>query len=161
VRPGLLFKSSDKRKHEELKRKEKIQDKRMKMQQMEEVNRAAGLSKEIGADNKGFKMLEKMGFKPGGSLGKRAGNCGELKEPIRIEIKRGRGCLGQESVVQEKQKKREALGDVDSFRERLQVSSAAAQTSSDLARAQRICQTLDQKAVRPEEFTPILLQKIS
>ena len=37
----------------------------------EKEKREEGLSKTIGAENKGFEMLQKMGFKPGMTLGKK------------------------------------------------------------------------------------------
>ncbi len=38
---------------------------------LEAEKRDAGLSKTISSDNKGFAMLQKMGFKPGMTLGKK------------------------------------------------------------------------------------------
>lgn len=119
----------------------------MESKELEERNRVKGLNSEIGADNKGFKILEKMGFKPGERLGKRAGSCGALREPIPIELKRGRGCLGQKTKFIERKKEVEALADVGSFRERLQNTSVAYRTKSDLKKAQSVCQILDEKAV--------------
>ncbi len=39
--------------------------------QLEAEKREEGLQQSIGSDNKGFAMLEKMGFKPGMTLGKK------------------------------------------------------------------------------------------
>jgi len=83
-----------------------------------------------------------MGFKPGDAIGKRPGST---REPISIEVKRGRTCLGQKSVAREREEKKEALADVSSFRSRLQNNSAAANTKWDLNKAQRVCRNLDEK----------------
>lgn len=53
------------------------------------------LNKPISVENKGFQLLQKMGYKPGSSLGKNTSEQQGLKEPIKIDLKRGRGGLGK------------------------------------------------------------------
>ena len=43
--------------------------------QSELVRRDVGLGSKIGKDNKGFALLQKMGFKPGTALGKEGNSC--------------------------------------------------------------------------------------
>ena len=54
-------------KQKELNEVNKIKPKKV----LEKEKREEGLSKTIGAENKGFAMLQKMGFKPGMTLGKK------------------------------------------------------------------------------------------
>ena len=53
----------------------------------------AGLNKPIAKDSFGMRMLEKMGFKQGGGLGK-DGNG--IKEPIQIKVKSNKQGIGSE-----------------------------------------------------------------
>ncbi|XP_013786884.1 G patch domain-containing protein 11-like [Limulus polyphemus] len=73
IRPGLVFNHSLKRKHEL--EKQQIESKKINFQkpikQLEEENRLKGLSNALPENNKGFAMLQKMGYKPGMSLGKK------------------------------------------------------------------------------------------
>ena len=52
-------------------------------------------------ENKGFQMLQKLGFKPGSALGK-----GGLNEPIQVEIKNDRVGLGKTDTVKVKTENR-------------------------------------------------------
>jgi Fe2+ transport system protein FeoA len=162
VRPGLLHKHGDKRLHEKLKlkaeEKQKQLDKSNEERRLEETNREAGLSREIGAENIGFKMMEKMGFKPGSSIGKSSTG---LKAPIRVEVKRGRGCLGENTVLDEKRKKLEESADPDAYRARLQAATALKVTMRDLYHAQRACQNLDSSGVGHILFCLSMFQQYS
>ncbi len=66
---------------------------------LEAERREEGLSTAIDTkDNKGFAMLQKMGFKAGQGLGK----SGEGRtEPVAVEIKADRGGLGREAAIKE------------------------------------------------------------
>ena len=66
IRPGLLSKST-KRKFKEPK---KDMPRQKKVKVLEEEARSKGLSAPLSSDNKGFNMLQKMGYKAGASLGK-------------------------------------------------------------------------------------------
>jgi hypothetical protein len=60
----------------------------MRLNTLERDNLAEGLATPIDSDNKGFKLLHKMGYTPGESLGKpRGGN--NIIEPIPVVIKEG------------------------------------------------------------------------
>ncbi|XP_042205741.1 G patch domain-containing protein 11-like [Homarus americanus] len=74
IRPGLMFSHSSKR-QAEMEKKKKIKDvkQQTKFKTMKEVQKERleeGLSTAISSSNKGFSMLQKMGYKPGTSLGK-------------------------------------------------------------------------------------------
>ena len=56
----------------EIKQKELNEANKIKPRKVLEIEkREEGLSKTISSDNKGFAMLQKMGFKPGMTLGKK------------------------------------------------------------------------------------------
>ena len=68
----FIFKTyADKRSHELMKKKEEDREKavakepKKTKQELEEENRQEGLKKTIDASNKGFAMLQKMGYKAG------------------------------------------------------------------------------------------------
>ena len=68
VRPGLLSKSV-KRKIKATEQKKEL-PKKKKIKVLEEEARFKGLSAPLASDNKGFALLQKMGYKAGTSLGK-------------------------------------------------------------------------------------------
>lgn len=76
-----------KRKVEVERRRERLEEearKRPKPAEAERDQRARGLAQAIGAENKGFGMLMKMGFTPGQGLGK---DSSGMSHPIAIEMK--------------------------------------------------------------------------
>ncbi len=87
---------------------------------MEDEKRREGLDKRLDSSNKGFAMLQKMGYKPGTvrlirpnqsktvftrtffigeGLGKK--DVSGRVDPIPIEVKKDRGGLGREAVLRE------------------------------------------------------------
>ena len=79
-RPGLVHSAKTAReiekekKHRESNEKNKAKPKKV----LEQEKRSEGLSTAISSDNKGFSLLQKMGYKPGMVLGKR----GKLHRPF-------------------------------------------------------------------------------
>ena len=74
VRPGLVSKSVARRYENEAKHRVTNLANRQQNKprgQLETEQRDEGLKSAITADNKGFKLLEKMGYKPGTGIGKR------------------------------------------------------------------------------------------
>jgi len=74
VRPGLVSQSVSRRyqneaKHRAINLANRQQNK--PRQQLETEQRDEGLKIAITAENKGFKLLEKMGYKPGTGIGKK------------------------------------------------------------------------------------------
>lgn len=110
---------------------------------LEESQKAA-----IPTSNIGFKLLEKMGFKPGTGLGK---NKDGIQEPIEIKFREGKKGVGVESAIKEKAEKYwqeyEKLEKVqkDSFevisRRRIREQKSA----SDLYKSRVVCEQLDLK----------------
>lgn len=74
MRPGLLFSHSSKRQAQMEKRKsakDSANQHRFKStKKIQEERLEEGLSTAISQSNKGFSLLQKMGYKPGTSLGK-------------------------------------------------------------------------------------------
>ena len=76
-RPGLVFSSKDakaiqlEKRMRELNSKSKIKSKKV----IEEENRCQGLLTTIPCHNKGFSLMQKMGYKPGMVLGKHGMCC--------------------------------------------------------------------------------------
>lgn len=80
------------------------ENKKMFMRNREEEARKEGLSKALTKENKGFQLLQKMGFVPGSSLGK--AEVG-LIEPIAVDVRTKRYGLGATEMVQERVKQSE------------------------------------------------------
>lgn len=81
VRPGLLHNRNQQRSHEIFKKKQ-VQDAETREQHrpikvIEAQRREEGLQEAIGTGNKGFALLQKMGYKPGTAIGK-SGNCKDV-----------------------------------------------------------------------------------
>ncbi len=99
------------REHEMLKRKERRMEEEMarkrarkSVHELEADRRREGLEKRLDSSNKGFAMLQRMGYKAGEGLGKREEEGGAGKgrlEPIAVEVKADRGGLGREAVLKE------------------------------------------------------------
>lgn len=58
--------------HNQMKKKQKceLQNKMTSIKVLEEQRRQEGLEKAIDSNNKGFSLLQKMGYKPGSGIGK-------------------------------------------------------------------------------------------
>lgn len=76
VRPGLMFSHSSKRKADLDKKKLKKEIEQRKkfkpLRQVQQKRLEEGLTTAINSSNKGFSMLQKMGYIPGTSLGKQS-----------------------------------------------------------------------------------------
>jgi len=62
---------------------------------LEEESREKGLNEPLPESNKGFKILEKMGYKPGMGLGREGKG---MISPIQIDIKSGKSGLGKDKL---------------------------------------------------------------
>lgn len=142
---------SQKRKHDIYKKQVLMQEKKPKTYKEQEQDlREKGLSTAISSENKGFKMLEKMGFKPGTSLGKQSDG---LKEPINISLKKSNTGVGLEKEIVEvklkkKIRKEKHLENIEkefkaSRNEKLEIASLR----KDYYKAQRIIEELDFRTV--------------
>lgn len=72
VRPGLLLTHNQQRLHNQMKKKNEsdMLNKTPNIKALEELRRQEGLEKAIDSHNKGFSLLQKMGYKPGLGIGK-------------------------------------------------------------------------------------------
>lgn len=157
VRPGLLFSHSSKHKAEmEKKKRQKdtAHQRRFKsIKKVQEERLEEGLSTALSQDNKGFSMLQKMGYKPGTSLGKQS--QGRL-EPVAVEVKSDRMGLGWQQMITDHRKKlqerkrhkkqrQEVETDPEKFRQRLCSQRQEKFLLQDLMKSQRVCHQLDSK----------------
>ncbi|KAI7901917.1 uncharacterized protein BX663DRAFT_512896 [Cokeromyces recurvatus] len=149
----------------ELKRKEETYSERRKKQlreqekkshikpraQLEAEEREKGLKRSLDEDknNKGMKMLTKMGFKKGSSLGSGRG----IVEPIKIDMKLGRYGIGMESELQkrtreleeeEERKRKKTMANPDDFRALMAEKAKENQLTKYLNAAVSICEKLDE-----------------
>lgn len=160
IRPGLLFNRTQKRTHEIYKKKVQEKAKRPKSyHEQEQETREKGLNTAITSDNVGFKLLQKMGYKEGKSLGK--GDSG-LKEPINVILKESTSGMGREKHLEKmKQKKEKLKEDTLKLREREYLSARYEKTVQNMLRkdffkGQRVCEELDEREVYFDLF-PIRL----
>ncbi|KAK7504149.1 hypothetical protein BaRGS_00004453 [Batillaria attramentaria] len=120
---------------------------------IEQEKRTEGLTTAITSDNKGFSLLQKMGYKPGMVIGKKGTG---RAEPVPIEIKTDRGGLGRETEVKRKQEEVQAMrASMAAKRQRLEVKQkqsflqhmsdkfASKTTEKDLRTSQKACYQLD------------------
>ncbi|XP_041351990.1 G patch domain-containing protein 11-like [Gigantopelta aegis] len=120
---------------------------------LEKEKREDGLRKSLTSSNKGFAMLQKMGYKPGMAIGKTG--SGRM-EPVPIEVKFGRGGLGKEADLKRKQTNRIMMATVrrdkrqkfeveqhDQFIQRRREVQVDRRTENDLCKSQKVCEQLD------------------
>ncbi|KAK9890087.1 hypothetical protein WA026_008897 [Henosepilachna vigintioctopunctata] len=164
IRPGLLFNRGLKRAHELYKKRELRVKKLRPLKEIEKDVREEGLGTAISSDNKGFKLLEKMGFKQGDGLGKT--NSG-LKEPINIMLRQGTSGLGREAHQQEVlNKKRELkykkLCDRENkFRITNKEKKKRQLLREDFFKAQSICEELDYRINRSDPVEDFYWTKVT
>ncbi|XP_053159316.1 G patch domain-containing protein 11 isoform X2 [Hemicordylus capensis] len=155
IRPGMpmlrRMKESFKKEEKQKEANEKSRQKSLKVQEKEQ--RDAVLNVALGNENKGFAMLQKMGYKSGQPLGKSGSG---IVEPIPLNITTGRSGLGHEEV--KKRKAEENLENyrrkmhmkiqsekqtADLFKMRMKTKREQLQVKRDLEKSQKACQQLD------------------
>ncbi|KDR11345.1 Coiled-coil domain-containing protein 75, partial [Zootermopsis nevadensis] len=155
IRPGLIHNRTQQRTHD-IERKKKVTDEDNKQQNrpqrlIEAERREEGLNEAIADSNRGFALLQKMGYKPGMAIGK--SGTGYV-EPVRIVLKSDRSGLGRDAELKEiaAQKlairkrlmhKREKATDTQDYRARITRKAAERQIEGDLRKSQRVCEELD------------------
>lgn len=171
VRPGLVYSRQVKRKHEaEKKRSESNKlHKTKSRKELEEESRNAGLQNAISSNNKGFALLQKMGYKPGMKLGaqKESSTNSGLSEPMKIQIKMDRGGLGREEEIRKRIAEREERRSkikvykeeeterlTQEFRERMRNKTFMRNLMGDLRKIQKVCQQLDTENDVTEPMRP-------
>lgn len=158
--PGLVPDKIAKKYRREMKHKELNQRNKMKpMREREMEHREQGLANALDSSNKGFAMLQKMGFKKGMGLGKEGTG---RAEPIPLTVKADRGGLGRDMLLKRQREVKEALKHEtakkrvkieekqrDNFRKHMSGRFAERQTSSDLYKSQKACEQLDKSKDLP------------
>lgn len=124
------------------------------------------LSKPLAEENKGFKLLAKMGYKHGQSLGKiSSSDCAgsgvmhsRLTEPIGITLKTDRQGLGRQAALEELNERRRKIREqrlkkefggetsIEEFRRRTNQKCEEKFVLNALKRCQVTCETLDLEA---------------
>ncbi|KAI8356619.1 hypothetical protein EDC96DRAFT_515589 [Choanephora cucurbitarum] len=135
-------------------RKKQIRDQEKKgyikpRAQLEAEERQKGLERSMDESNKGMKMLMKMGFKKGMSLG-----TDGIREPIKVDLKSGRGGIGMESELkkrareqeeeEERERKKTAI-DPEDFRSAMAQRMKESKLVRYLTAAVSICEKLDEE----------------
>lgn len=156
VKPSLIKNNSVKRANEnESNKKKLIEEARLRNRPMHVIQKEKlkeGLNKAISSDNKGFAMLQKMGFKAGTSLGK-SGTSEAIKEPIKIVMKADqRSGLGVETAAREmrdeqlinfKRKIQESDMSAEDYRKKMREQSDTKQVDKDLRKLQKCCRMIE------------------
>ncbi|XP_059830479.1 angiogenic factor with G patch and FHA domains 1 isoform X1 [Hypanus sabinus] len=111
----------------------------------------ASIHMEICDDNKGRKMLEKMGWKKGEGLGK--GSCG-IKEPIQVQLHQSQSGLGAKIPLSiEDAQLYSSKNHKNWAKARARFSEAFQQTSSQKEADTKICAKTECKKRDPEDST--------
>ncbi|KAJ4948131.1 hypothetical protein JOQ06_019671 [Pogonophryne albipinna] len=148
VKPGV---SMVRRLKEEIKKETQIKETNIKNRQktykeQEKESREAALQNSICNENKGFAILQKMGYKAG------AGRV----DPIPLNIKTDRGGIGMEEVKKRKAeeelqhyrqktraKQHNETKSLEDFRSRVRTEREERKIEGDLRKSQRACEQLD------------------
>ncbi|XP_070833344.1 G patch domain-containing protein 11 isoform X2 [Chaetodon trifascialis] len=160
VKPGVSMvrrvKEAFKRETQQMEKNIKNRQKTFKEQEKE--SREAALQNSISNENKGFALLQKMGYKAGQGLGKEG--AGRV-DPIPLNIKTDRGGIGMEEVKKRKAeeelehyrqkvraKQQNETKSLEDFRSRVRTEREERKIEGDLRRSQRACEQLDsQKSI--------------
>uniref|UniRef100_A0A2K5JPX9 G patch domain-containing protein 11 n=2 Tax=Colobus angolensis palliatus TaxID=336983 RepID=A0A2K5JPX9_COLAP len=159
IRPGLpmLRQIREARRKEEKQQEANLKNRQKSLKEEEQERRDIGLKNALGCENKGFALLQKMGYKSGQALGKSGGG---IVEPIPLNIKTGKSGIGHEASL-----KRKAEEKLESYRKKIHMKNQAEEKAAeqfrmrlknkqdemklegDLRRSQRACQQLDAQKV--------------
>ncbi|KAF6103530.1 G-patch domain containing 11 [Phyllostomus discolor] len=155
VRPGLpmLRQIREARRKEEKQQEANLKNRQKSLKEEEQERRDIGLKNALGCENKGFALLQKMGYKSGQALGKSGDG---IVEPIPLNVKTGKSGIGHEALL-----KRKAEEKLESYRRKIHMKHQAEENAAeqfrmrlknkqdemklegDLRRSQRACQQLD------------------
>uniref|UniRef100_A0A672L037 G patch domain containing 11 n=1 Tax=Sinocyclocheilus grahami TaxID=75366 RepID=A0A672L037_SINGR len=100
-------------KKEALRKEKNAQNRQKSYKEQERESREAALQSSLSSQNKGFALLQKMGYKAGQGLGKQG--AGRV-EPVPLNIKTDRGGIGMEEL-----KKRKADEELQNYRRKAQM----------------------------------------
>ncbi|GFG35070.1 hypothetical protein Cfor_05079 [Coptotermes formosanus] len=152
IRPGLILSRTKQREHN-IHKSKTVTDEKNKQQNrshrfLEAERREEGLNEAIDDSNKGFALLQKMGYKPGMAIGKSGIGC---VEPVPIALKSDRSGLGREAALKEiaaekvaiMARQRARATNTQDYRARLTRKAVERTIEGDLRKSQRICEQLD------------------
>ncbi|XP_029305983.1 G patch domain-containing protein 11 isoform X2 [Cottoperca gobio] len=130
-----------------------IKNRQKTYKEQEKESREAALQNTICNENKGFALLQKMGYKVGQGLGK--AGAGRV-DPIPLNIKTDRGGIGMEEVKKRKAeedlehyrqkvraKQHNETKSLEDFRSRVRTEREERKIEGDLRKSQRACEQLD------------------
>ncbi|XP_056423394.1 G patch domain-containing protein 11 isoform X2 [Hyla sarda] len=125
VRPGIPVPRRVKESYqkEEKQKESNVKNRQKSMKEVEKERRDTVLNVALSNENKGFALLQKMGYKKGQALGKKGDG---IIEPIPLNIKTGRSGIGHEEM-----KKRKAEENLESFRRKVLMSQKAQEQAAD------------------------------
>ncbi|KAE8601594.1 hypothetical protein XENTR_v10013731 [Xenopus tropicalis] len=143
---------------EEKHKEANIKNRQQKLKDVEKEKRDTKLNEALGNENKGFALLQKMGYKKGQALGKKGDG---IVEPIPLNIKTGRSGIGHEEMKKRKaeenlesyrrkiqMRKHDEEQAADDFRMRMKSKREEIRLKADLSKSQRACMLLDgQKSI--------------
>ncbi|CAN6614705.1 hypothetical protein TRVA0_006S00320 [Trichomonascus vanleenenianus] len=112
-------------------------------------------------ENRGLKLLRKMGYKPGSRLGSAKPDKTAINEPVVLEIKPGRHGIGAERAMKkelleaqdEHSRKQEA--EKSDFREHIREQHETKRTLGRLKAAQKVLLNIEHLDDHPYEFTDL------
>jgi Domain of unknown function (DUF4187)/G-patch domain len=116
----------------------------------QETARENALDTGLSSSNKGFRMLSKLGYKPGASLG--ATGATGATEPIRLVMKEDRGGIGLDSDRKRKFKEvadnvaKRAKEDEIDYRDRVRLEHLEKRRESQILAAQKVAEKFDTQA---------------
>lgn len=155
VRPGvpMVKRLKETIKKEALQKEKNVQNRQKSYKEQEQESRETALQSSISSQNKGFALLQKMGYKAGQGLGKQG--AGRV-EPVPLNIKTDRGGIGMEEVKKRKadeelqnyrrkvqMKHQVEKKSLEDFRVRMRTEREERQIQGDLRKSQRACEQLD------------------
>ncbi|KAK2824098.1 hypothetical protein Q5P01_021273 [Channa striata] len=155
VKPGVsMVRRVKEAMKKEVQQKEKnIKNRQKSYKEQEKESRESALQSSISNENKGFALLQKMGYKAGQGLGKQG--AGRV-DPIPLNIKTDRGGIGMEEMKKRKAeeelenyrqkvhaKQQNETKSLQDFRSRVRTEREERKIEGDLRRSQRACEQLD------------------
>ncbi|XP_041866504.1 G patch domain-containing protein 11 [Melanotaenia boesemani] len=155
VKPGvsMVRRVKEAMKKEEQQKEKNIKNRQKTYKEQEKESREVALQSSISNENKGFALLQKMGYKAGQGLGKEG--AGRV-DPIPLNIKTDRGGIGLEELKKRKAeeelehyrqkvraKQQNETKSLEDFRSRVRTEREERKIEGDLRRSQRSCEQLD------------------
>ncbi|KAM7409013.1 hypothetical protein PAMA_002638 [Pampus argenteus] len=155
VKPGvnMVRRVKEAMKKEAQQKETNIKNRQKSYKEQEKDSREAALQSSISNENKGFALLQKMGYKAGQGLGKQG--AGRV-DPIPLNIKTDRGGIGLEEVKKRKAeeelehyrqkvraKQQNETKSLEDFRSRVRTEREERKIEGDLRRSQGACEQLD------------------